>query len=239
MASYYLSNEILLLLSIILFFSSMAIWKFGYLISPLISQSLNLSLHAIDFELSPSQDVLIKKTNDGFYATSFLSIQLRDTTQFKTQTQKTALMEMFERALTSLQFGLKLSFILCNLDLSEHTQKIEERRSLAEHRKSQSSNSAQTASLDREILYYDSQLERLASGERPMQILAYAQTSSTGLTKEEAILRVRSQAKEASAALSNALAANVRVLHSEDLLNCVALDSQPPNSKTHLKNSLF
>ncbi len=239
LAGYYSSNGILLFICSFLFFLSLLIWKFGYILAPLLTKSLNISLRDRDFVLCPSQDVIIKKVSDGFIASSFISIQLRDSTSFKSETQKVALMEMFERAISSIRFTLKLCFVVCNVDLSEHIQTLEEHRSIAEHKLSQSKNSASRAQLEREISYFNSQLERLTLGDSPMQVLAYAQTTVFALSKEQAVSRVQSQAKEACGILSNSLGANTTVLSGEDLLHCVGWESFSPTSKTQIRDSIF
>ncbi|MFH0927163.1 MAG: hypothetical protein V1822_01140 [Candidatus Micrarchaeota archaeon] len=238
-AAYYISSQILVFASSAFFLLSIIVWKFGYLLAPFLGSSFNLCIKGDGFELSQNQDSLIKQGEHGYTTTSFLSITLRDSTGFKSDGQKAALMEMFERSLSSLRHMLKISLIACPVNMSDYTQKLEEKRSLAEHRKSQSKDSAQISLLEREIQQYSSQLERLASGDAPMQVLAYAQTSAFGLTKEEALSRVRSQAKEAQSVLSSTLASDVKILQGEDLLQCATWEHTPPTSPEQISSSLF
>lgn len=238
--SYYVKEPLALILSSLLFFFSIVVFRFGYLISPAITNAAKLSIRDGDYELLPDQKVLIKKTDAGYFATMFLSITLRHTSAFKSAEQKAALADMFERAVSALNYTLKICLVVCNLSLADYTDKIEERRSLAEQRKSQlGKNSADFAVLEREIKSYNSQLKRLCTGERPMQVLAYAQTSAFGLTKEEVSSRVRSQALESAAVLSNALSCEVRELAGSDLLRCAQWEKISPSSKSQIEDELF
>ncbi|MFH1306688.1 MAG: hypothetical protein ABIH83_03490 [Candidatus Micrarchaeota archaeon] len=240
LAGYYLSAPIFLGISALCFLLSIIIWKFGYFLAPLLTRTINYSPKFDDYELTPQQDVILKKSSDGYYASAFLSVSLRDSTAFKTSEQKSALMEMFERAISSLRHTMKISLIVCNLDLSDYIDKLEERRSLAEHRRAQTKkNSSDFSRLDREIQFYSSQIKRLTSGEKPMQVLAYVQTTAFGLTREEVVSRIRSQAKESAAVLSNALSCQITPLVGEELLKCFQWEKFAPVSRADIENQLF
>jgi hypothetical protein len=72
-----------------------------------------------------------------------------------------------------------------------------------------------------------------------MQVLAYAQTTAFGLTKEEVVSRVRSQALESKAVLSNALSCDVGILSGGDLLRCAQWEKISPASKAQIEDGLF
>ena len=147
---------------------------------------------------------------------------------------------MFENTVSSIRHTLKISMVVCSLNLSDYMQKLEERRSLAEHRLSQAKpNSQDFAVLEREIQSYTSQLKALGGGEKPMQVLAYAQTTAFGLTRQEAILRVRSQAKESAAVVANSLSTNVEPLTGAQLLSCFEWEQISPASKAQIDDQLL
>jgi len=237
--SYSFQKPELLLLSIISFILGILIWRFGYFIGPMISSVFKISTKFGEYELTPEQDIIIKKTDNGYYASMFLSIALKDSSTFKTEGQNLMLMQMFEKAITSLRGTTKISVIITNVDVSEFLEKLIEKRSLAEQKRSQlKQNSAQAAILDREIEAYNIQIKQISTGEKPMQVLAYAQVSAYAPTKNQVMQKVRNQAQQTLAVLANALATEVTILNGRDILSCFEWEIISPVSKTQIENEL-
>ena len=241
LASWPLASPLLAGLAAVLFCASLVVWKWGYWLGPFFTRAARLTLSGAHYELPPSQDVLIRKTDSGYLATVYLSVQLRHSASFKPQEQQALLMEYFERAVSSLRYVVRLSVMVANLDTSDYVQSLEERRSLAEHKKSQlrRRQSDEAERLSREIESHNAQLRALTAGQRPMQVLAFASTTAAGLTREEALSRARAQGAESAAVLSNALSCDVQPLSGEELLRCFEWERQPPASKEELHDATF
>lgn len=239
--AWQMDQPLILLPSALLFFSSMLFWKFGFMLGPLFS-SLGFKAAGHDWELVSSQDVLLQRQNGGWRASMFLGVSLRDSASLASSTQQGLMMELFEKALGGLRYPMQLSILVCPLDLSAHIQKLEERRSLCEHRRAQLSgprHSDDAAKLEREIESYNAQIRRLSSGERPMKTVAWALTTSNGLSREEAVMRVKAQAQESMAVLSGSLACSVQPLKGEELLQAVEWQKFTPTNKDELEDQTF
>ena len=242
LACWYLGSPILAAIAAVLFLFSIIVWKWGYWLGPVFSGAAGRSIIDAKFELVPSQDVIIKKSEGSYCATMFMSVELRDTSSFKSIEQKALLMELFERAVSSLRYPVKLSLLVCALELGDYVSKLEEQRSLLEHKKAQlkgKHDADEAAYLERQIEALSAQIRRLSSGEKPMQVLAYAQTSASGITREEVLSRVRSQAQECSALLSNALSCTIKIAAGGELLLCTDWERWVPASKSELEDQVF
>ena len=114
------------------------------------------------------------------------------------------MLEAFERAISSLKYVVKISLLISAIDLSKHIEEIKTKRSSAESKKSKytKDSSSESIMLDREIAMYNRLLDKITHGERPVELIAFASTTSFGLTREEAIAKVNRQAKELKTILS-------------------------------------
>ncbi|MEM3362350.1 MAG: hypothetical protein QXV83_00675 [Candidatus Anstonellaceae archaeon] len=237
---YASQNSFLFLVSTTCFILGIIIFRWGYFLGPLLTSLPKLWVNLGDYELSPDQEAILKKTANGYYASMYLSISLKDSATFKTQDQNLLLMQSFEKAITSLRHTTKISLIITNVNVSEFLEKLIEKRSLAEQKRSQvKPNSAQAAILDREIESYNSQIKQLTSGQKPMQVLAYAQVTAFGETKSEALAKVKNYAQQTAAVLANALATEVIILNGSDILSCFEWEIISPTSKEDISSKLL
>ncbi|MCX8162970.1 MAG: hypothetical protein N3D10_00240 [Candidatus Micrarchaeota archaeon] len=238
--AYASQNSFLFLFASISFVLGLIIFRWGYFLGPLLTSFTKTSIKLGDYELSPAQDAILKRTANGYYASMYLSIALKDSSTFKTESQNLMLIQTFEKAITSLRHTTKISLLITNVDVSEFLEKLIEKRSLAEQKRSQlKPNSAQAAILDREIESYNSQIKQLSSGQKPMQVLAYAQVTAFGATKSEALAKVKNYAQQTAAVLANSLATEVVILNGRDILNCFEWEIISPASKEDISSELL
>jgi len=225
------------------FFLTLLIWKYGYWIIPFFTRGLRIIEIRDGHEIPPSQDVVLKKTKSGYIATMFLGITLNESASGKSEQQKALMMELFERALSSMRCVAKVCVMVDNIDMSDYIDKLKERRGLSETRLSQlhgrQGKSADVARIEREIAYYTRQIEKLGEGEKPMQVVAYAMTSADGQTREEALSRVRAQSGQVMAVLSNSLGSGVFVLAGDGMRRCFDWEFSLPTSPASLSDSMF
>lgn len=228
------------LISAVLFSFSLFVWKYGYLLVPHITKAANIVEVRGNYTIPPSRDHVLKKSSNGYYATKFLEIMLYESTVDKGEAEKRSLFESFEKALGSLKHTLKVSFLLSSIDVSKYADEIKTKRSEAEARKAKlSSNNPDAIRLDREIAMWNRMLERLTSGERPMEIIAYASTTSFGATKDEAVARAKRQSQEIKTILASTLSADVRDLSDLDMVRCLEWEYFIPEGREELLDEVF
>ena len=240
--AWQMGQPILAFLGALCFLSAISVWRMGWWLGPFIMGATKTKIGGEDGELLPSGDVLVSRTSAGWRASMFLGVQLRESAASSSTSQQSLMMELFEKALGGLRYPVQLSVLVCPLDTSEHIQKLEERRSLSEHRKanlSGSRSSDEAARLEREIEAYTAQIRRLSGGEKPMKVAAWAATTALGLTREEAISRARAQAQESISVLSGSLACTVSVLSGDELLRAADWQKWVPVSRAELEDQTF
>lgn len=226
--------------SALLFTLSLFIWKYGYLLMPHITKTANIVEVRGEYIIPPTRDCVLKKSDQGYHATKFLEIIFYESTVDKNAVEKHSLFESFEKTLGSLKHTIKISFLLSPIDVSKYADDIKTRRSEIEAKKTKVlANSHDAIRLDREIAMFNRFLERLTSGERPMEIITYASTTASGATKDEAIARAKRQSQEIKTILSSTLSSEVRELSDLDMIKCFEWDYFVPESREEFLDEVF
>lgn len=147
--------------------------------------------------------------------------------------------QSYERALSSLNYVYKISNMVCPIDLSPYIDRIKERRSKAESRLSEitslptnSNTGSEIALLKREIESCEKQLDKIQSGERPMQVVNYLMTTASSHSKDDAISKVKQQAAEIKTVVSSTLDTEVAPLYGEDMKKCFEWEYLLPEKDT-------
>jgi hypothetical protein len=66
--------------------ASFALWKYGYLFIPYLTQRLNIiEVREGGYEIMPAQDAIVKKVGDEFLASVFLHIKMYRSTTERTE----------------------------------------------------------------------------------------------------------------------------------------------------------
>ncbi len=205
------------------------------------SKSSNYSEKNGEYEISSSRDYIIKKTEKGYYASKFLEIRFYESSLDKGKDGTKIMFDSFEKAIISLRNVVKISLLISSIDLSKHIDDIKTLRSVAESKRSQisSSKSDESAKIDRKISMYNRDLDRLTKGERAVEVLAYATTTAFGITKEDAVTRVRRQSKEIHTILSSTLGCSIIELSDLDMIKCFEWEKFIPVSGEDLKDEVF
>jgi hypothetical protein len=187
------------------------IWKYGYIIIPLITQRTNIiMIDKMGYEVPSGQDVITREANGVYYASVFLGLKIFESTTEKSTEETIAYSQFFERAISNIKFVTKIAYMLYVEDIAEKRKTIEAKRAEAQLRLARERDKAQADVLridkyEREVAIWDMQLQRLIKGVKPMGVTAYAQTTAVGLSKDAAIASARSQANELRTLLANAL----------------------------------
>jgi len=217
---------------------SFILWKWGYLFVPYITQRANIiEVHDGGWELTPAQDAVVKRVGDEYYASVFLHIKMYRSTTEKTAEENIVYIDAFERAIAQLKYPVKIGTILYAKEISKYREDIETKRYEAQLRLSREREKSEpdVLTLDRlekEVAMWESQLNRIISGERPMGLIAYAMTTGVGVTKDAAVAVSKNQAAELKMLLANALNIEVAYLFGEDMKKCYEMEYQiPPTIK--------
>lgn len=213
------------------FVAAAGVWRFGFLLKPAITRTANIMEGFGKYEIPPSQDAIIKKQGNRYYASAYLLVRFAQSSTEKTPEQLALLRQSYERALSSLNYVYRLSNMVCPVDLSPYVEKIKERRSNAESRLSElaslppnANQGSEMARLKREIESCESQLERIQAGERPMMVLNFVMTCASSHSREDAIAKVGNQAAELKALIASTMDTEVLRLSGDEMKRCFEWD---------------
>lgn len=233
-------NGLVALAAIISFVLAAAVWRFGFIIKPILARQTNVLEGFGQYEIPSSQDVIVKKLGNRYYAASYLLVRFSQSSTEKTPDQIALMRQSYERALSSLNYVYRISNMVCPVDLSKYVEKIKEKRSGAESRLSEvislppsANQGSDIARLRREIESCENQLERIQSGERPMKILNFAMTCASSHSRDDAIARVKQQAAELKTVVSSTLDTEILPLTGDDMKRCFEWDHMLPDKEEH------
>jgi hypothetical protein len=234
-------NPILPIIGSVFFLFSIALWRYGYIIVPVLTKATNIVEVHGGYEVPPSRDYIIKKNESGYYASKFLEVRFYESSMDKNADEKKAMFDSFEKAISSLRYIVKITLMISTLDLSNYIEDIKTRRGSVEAKKAKEAKIAADESIrmDRELAHWNRLLDRITQGERPVELIAYASTTAFGLTRDEALSRVSRQAKELRTILSSSLGCDVRELTDLDMLKCFEWDYFFPTTQEEIKDELF
>lgn len=234
-------NPIFPITAAVFFFLTFLLWKYGYILIPFFTRATNIVEVHDAYEVPPSRDYIIKKSESGYYATKFLEVRFYESSMDKSAEDKKTMFESFEKAISSLKYIVKITLMISTLDLSKHIDEIKTKRGTVEARKAKETKLAADESMrmDRELAYWNRLLDRITQGERPVEIIAFATTTAFGLTRDEALSRVSRQAKELKTILSSSLGCDVRELSDLEMLKCFEWEYFFPTTQEEVKDALF
>jgi len=219
-------------------------WKYGYLFIPLVTERAKIVIMTdTGYEIPPSQDVIVKNAGGVFYASAFLGIKIFESATEKSAEENLAYTQFFERAISNLKYVTKVAYILFVEDVGEKRKMIETKRAEAQLRLARERDKAQPDvlrmdKLEKEVQVRDAELSRLIKGVKPMGVIAYAQTTAVGLSKDAAIAAARTQANELRTVLANALNVEVVNLTGDEMLKCFEWEKFFPVTAQELEESV-
>jgi hypothetical protein len=217
---------------------SLLIWKYGYLIIPLITKRANIvEVHDAGYEVTPAQDAIVKKVGNQYYASVFLHIKMYKSVTERSAEETMVYVDSFERAIAQIKFPVKIGTVLFAREIGKYKEDIETKKYVAIQRLQREREKAEPDPitidrLEKEVAMYETQLARISSGERPLGLIAYAMTTGVGITKEAAVAVAKNQAAELKTLLANALNVEVSYLYGEDMKKCYEMEAIiPPTTK--------
>ena len=223
---------------------SIAFLKYGYLLMPVITQRTNIvQITSGGFEVLPSQEAIVRNVNSVYYATMFLGVKIYESVTDKTLEENIMFMEYFERAISSVKYVMKVAMMVYVKDLTEFRKKIETKRAEAQLRLARERDKAEPDPLridryEKEISMWDGQLGKISKGVKPMSVVSYVMTTTTGVSKEAAVAKAKAQANEIASTLSNALNVEISILTGEEMLRCFDWEYMIPAVPEELDESM-
>ena len=222
------------------FFLSLLFWKYGYAIFPYFAKGVRIVEVGRNFEIPPSQDVVVGKEGGNFLATVFLCAHLYESAS---EGGAASAGKMFEKAISSSGFPFKVCCLVCPLSLRAELDEMREKRSLAESRREKllhgKENESERARLEREIAMWSRQIEKLTTGEKPLEVVFYLSTTASGRTKEEAVSRARTQSEELSVVMGSALSCEITPMKGENMKRLFWWDFFGPTNQEDLVDQMF
>lgn len=219
-------------------------WRYGYIMVPLItSRTRIIMMSDLGYEIPPTQDVIVKSVDGVYYSSAFLGMKIFESATEKSAEENLVYSQFFERAISNIKYVTKISYMLYVEDVTEKRKSIETKRAEAQLRLARERDKPQPDVLkldkfEREIQKEDNELSRLVKGVKPMGIIAYAQTTAVGVSKDAAMSLARSQAKELRSILENALNVEVNQLTGDEMLKCFEWEKFFPVTVQELEESV-
>lgn len=234
-------NFLTIILSSAFFSLSLLIWKYGYLLIPVFTKASNIVEVRDSFEIPSTRDSILKKADGQYYATKFLEVRFYESSMDKNSEEKATLFDSFERMVGSLKYVVRITMMLNLLDLSNEIEKIKTRRGEIESKRSKEAklSAEEGMRMDRELNYLNRLLDKFGSGDKPVEVISFASTTASGLTKEEAITKATRQAKELKTIISSSLACEVRELVDLEMINCFEWEKFQPSSNEEFQDRTF
>ncbi|VVC04614.1 Uncharacterised protein [Candidatus Bilamarchaeum dharawalense] len=219
-------------------------WRYGYIMVPLItSRAKIIMMSDLGYEIPPTQDVIVKSVGGVYYASAFLGMKIFESATEKTAEENLVYSQFFERAISNIKYVTKITYLLYVEDVTEKRKSIETKRAEAQLKLARERDKAQPDvlkmdKLEREVQKEDNELARLVKGVKPMGVIAYAQTTAVGVSKDAAMSIARNQAKEIRTSLENALNVEVTQLSGDEMLKCFEWEKFFPTTVQELEESV-
>jgi hypothetical protein len=220
------------------------VYEVGFVILPLITGILKVKeIRTGGFEIPPSQDVILKTVGGVYYAAEFLQAKLYESVTAGVQEEQSSYMDMWERAVSSINYPFKFCLISYPEDIIKFREDTETNRAAAQLRLGREREKPRPDAItidkwEREVAKQNELLARLSSGEKPLGTLMYIMTMSIGVSPAAAIAAVKGQANELKATFSNALNVEISQLKGEDMKKCFDWEVEFPPELKDLKGAI-
>ena len=224
---------------------AVAIYKFGYVIVPLILQRGNIvQIMEGGFEIPPSNDCVLKNVGGIYYASKYLGVRIYESASEKSSDENMVYSEYFERAISSVKYVTKFAMMVYIKDISEHRSRIETKHAEAQLRlaRERDKPDPDVLKLDRyekEVAMWENQINKLTRGIKPMGLLSYIMTTAVGISKESAMASANAQAHELRATIANALNVQVDVLMGDEMLRCFQWEVMIPPTPAEMEQAVL
>lgn len=226
-------NLVALVVCALLFFLGVAVQRFGDVLLPVFLKKMAVVQTRGNWQLK--DDVAVLADGDRFLATAFLEVDVSHAPSSSSAEKNASYAASFEKALCSLTFPAQFSVLVFGLDVERYresvlTKRLECELLLGRLKKSPKPDVSAVAREERKLSLFSGLLDKLAQGQKPLEVVYFVSTTASGLSEDKATERVRLQARELKAVVANALNAPVRFLRGDDVKRCLDWKAAVPLS---------
>ncbi len=176
-----------------------------FLLFPLFTHLLRIKIIPTkDYYIPPTNDCVIKYVNGLYYAVGYLTANIYNyvfNIEKVEEGMEEALAEApntWERIVQNIKFPFKYHFITYAEDIQKYRDELEAKRGMLEFQLSkemESQNPSQLTieDLQRRINIIQARIDRLSSGERPINAIMYIETEAVGVSEKDARDQLTSQ----------------------------------------------
>ncbi len=170
-----------------------------FLVFPLVTRIFKLrTIPAKNYYIPPAQSCIIKNVNGIYYAVGYITANVYNYV-FSAERPDTDDIEMlsggpekWERIIMNVRFPFKYHLITAAEDIQQYREDLEARRGAIEFQLSKEmmvSNPSQMAIDDfqRRINVLQARIDKLSTGERPINSIMYIETTAFGVSEKAAI----------------------------------------------------
>jgi hypothetical protein len=170
-----------------------------------------------------------------------LGLKIYQSALEKEESEMTSYNKQFELAMTQFKKVVKVSYVMHAVDISNdrkklETQKAEGQLKLQKEREKAEPDVLRLNQFERQIAYFDGMINQLSKGLRPMKVVLYAMVTETGMTKDEAVARVKSAADKLATLLSNSFNCEADTLTGDEMLKAFDWEKFLPTTIEELED---
>ncbi|MCX8175014.1 MAG: hypothetical protein N3E51_02310 [Candidatus Micrarchaeota archaeon] len=224
---------------------AVALFKYGYLLIPLLTQRAKIvQIMEGGYEIPPSNDVILKNVGGVYYASKFLGVRIFESASEKSVEENVVYSEYFERAISSVKYVTKFAIMVYMKDITDYRNRIETKHAeaqlrLARERDKPDPDVLKLDRFEKEVAMWEAQINKLTRGIKPMGCVSYVMTTAVGVSKEAAMAAATAQANELKATIANALNVQVELLSGDEMLRCFQWETAIPPTPQELEQALL
>lgn len=210
--------------SSLLLFASVVVQRWGDVLLPFLLKGLHVVETRGGWQLE--KDVAVVQDGSRFLATAFLDVDVHFSPSRAAPDESVSYGVAFEKALCGLSFPAQFGLLVYPVDLEAYresvlTSRLEAELAASRIRQSPKPDAVALAAQERRKAMCARLLNKLSSGQRPLDAVYFVATTAEASSFEQAAEQARWQAKELKAVLSHALNVSVRVLEGDALRKCL------------------
>ncbi|MEM0200862.1 MAG: hypothetical protein QXD23_00455 [Candidatus Micrarchaeaceae archaeon] len=170
-----------------------------FLIFPAVTKLLKIKIQLSKEHYCPKeQNAIIKYTGGIYYATGYLTANLynyvfnaESSNTLSEDDQITLAPEKWERIVMNVDFPFKFNVITDAKDVQKYREDLEGERGFLEFQLSRESNSSNPnqmtlTELERKINIIQAKIDKMSSGELPLNTIMYIETTAVGISEKDA-----------------------------------------------------
>ncbi len=168
-----------------------------YLIFPTITRIMHISITPFkNYMIPKEQDSVVKNVNGMYYATGYVAANVYNyvfAAEAVEEDQSAMILapEKWEKATMNIHFPFKFHLISSAEDIQQFRDELETKRGLYEFQYSREASSGSPnpmglESLQRQMRVIQARIDRLGSGEKPINSIMYIESTAVGISEKDA-----------------------------------------------------